>query len=129
MKLSLALALCSLSAAASAPVAIKTAIASDGEQELLQVDGAAFASGPLSTTLDDRVLDPNFTWTDSSGNTRTKSEIIQALKSGKGVPNEARIGDGRGAIGPGPRTATAHIYGQVGLVQENSGKLYLLRIW
>ena len=45
MKLSLALAICSLSAAVSAPVAIKTAIAADDEQALLQADRAAFGSG------------------------------------------------------------------------------------
>ena len=127
MKLSLALAICSLSAALSAPAAIKTAIAADDEQALLRADRAAFGSGTFSTTLDDRVLDLNFIWTDSSGNTRTKSEIMQALKSGKGLPKEA--GDGGGAIPPGPRTTRAHIYGRVGLVQENSGKLYQLRIW
>jgi hypothetical protein len=129
MKLPLALAICSLSAALSAPVAIRTAVAFDGEQELLQVDRATFGSGNFFASLDDRVLDPNFSWTDSSGNTRTKSEIMQALKSGKGLPKEAGIGNGGGATAPGPRATTAHIYGRVGLVQENSGKLYQLRIW
>jgi hypothetical protein len=129
MKLSLALAICSLSAAVSTPVAIKSAIAADGEQELLQVDGAAFGSGTLSTTLDDRVLNPNFTWTDSSGNTRTKSEIMQALKSGKGLPKEVGIEDDGDAIAPRPRATMAHIDGRVGMVQHNSGKLYVLHIW
>jgi hypothetical protein len=129
MKLSLALAICSLSAAVSAPVAIKTAIAAGDEQALLQADRAAFGSGSSPATLDDNLLDPNFTWTDSHGNTRNRSEIIQALGSGKGLPKEAGFGDGGGATAPGPRTTMAHTYGQVGLIQENRGKVYVLRIW
>ena len=120
----------SLSAALSAPAAIKTAIAADDEQALLRADRAAFGSGTFSTTLDDRVLDLNFIWTDSSGNTRTKSEIMQVLKSGKGLPKEAGTGDGGGATRPGPgQLVRRTTYDRVGLVQENSGKLYQLRIW
>ena len=84
MKLSAALAIGALCAGALAGAAIKIAIAPDDEQALLQADLAAFKSGTTPGTLDGKFLDPNFTWTDSSGNTRNKSEIMLDFKSGKG---------------------------------------------
>jgi hypothetical protein len=128
MKLSLAFAICSLSAAVSAPVAIKTATAADDEQALLQADRSAFGSGSSPATLDDNLLDTNFTWTDSSGGTRNKSEIMQDLGSGKGLPMEAGNGSG-GADKIIVRSVSARIQGKVGVVQINSGKLYVLHIW
>ena len=110
-----------------AAVAIKPAFALLDEQILLQVDRAAFGSGPSSIADHDKLLDPDLTWTDSSGNTRNKSEIMEDFRSGKGLPLEARHGSdgGKGAIG----SEKAHVNGRVGLIQTNSGKLYILRIW
>lgn len=88
----------------------------DQDSFLLQVDHAAFASGNSSPVLSDRTLDNNFTWTDSSGNTRNKSEILAAIKSGRDF---ARI---TGNI-------AAHVRGQVGIVQENNDNVYVLRVW
>src|SRR6267154_5187820 len=84
MKLSVALAIGGLFAAILMSVATKTAIAADDEQALLQIDRAAFGSGTSSIKQNNNLLDPNFTWTDSFGNTRNKLEIVQDLSSGKG---------------------------------------------
>jgi Domain of unknown function (DUF4440) len=129
MKLSLAIAVGVLCSAALTVVAIPAAAADGDEQALLQADRAVFGSGTSSVTLNDNLLDSSFTWTDSSGNTLDKPGIMQALRSGKGLPKEAGIGDGSGMTAPGSKTTIAHTYGEVGLVQENSGKAYVLRIW
>ena len=102
----------------------RVAIAADSRGDLLRAYRAAFAAGNTAVSLKDDWLDPNFTWTDSSGNTRNTSQILQALKTNAGLALEP---DG----GVGDRTA--HVSdqngGQVGVIQENSGKLYVLRIW
>jgi hypothetical protein len=127
MKLSLALAIGVFCGCALAAVAFKIAIAPDDERALLQADRAAFRSGTSSIELNDNLLDPNFTWTDSSGNTRNKSEIMQDFRSGKGLPVEAGNVSGSGKIIIS--SISAGVFGQVGLVQTNSGNLYILRIW
>jgi len=116
MKLTRSLAIGVLCAVTLAAVAIPSATADENEQELLNTDRAAFGSGSSSITRNDSLLDPNFTWTDSSGNTRDKSEIMQEIRSGKDLAIETGI-------------RIAHDYGQVGIVQDNSGKVYVLRIW
>ena len=127
MKLSAALAIGALCAGALAAVAFKIAIAPNDEQSLLQADLAIFGSGTTAGTLDGKFLDPNFTWTDSSGNTRIKSEIIEDFRSGKGLPKEAsKASDGGKIIISAIATRT---YGQVGVVQTTSGNLYILRLW
>ena len=127
MKLSLALAIGVLCAGALAAVAFKIAIAPDDEEALLQADRAAFKSGSTVDALDGKYFDPNFTWTDSSGNTRNLSEIMQDSRSGKGLPTEAGGGSGNGKIIISSISARA--YGQLGLVQTTSGNLHILRIW
>lgn len=127
MKLPLAIAIGVLCAGALAAVAIRTAIAPDDEETLLQADRAAFKSGTTVEFLDGELFEPNFTWTDSSGDTRNKSELLQNFKSGKGLPTEAASGNGDGKIIIG--SIAAHAYGQLGVVQTNSRKLYVLRIW
>jgi hypothetical protein len=98
------------------------------EQALLRADRAAFGSGHSSPTLNDKVLDPDFTWTDSSGKTLNKAEILRILSSGKGLARES--GGIDSVSGPdGLTAATAHSYGLVGLVQEDNGKVYSMRIW
>src|ERR1700680_117016 len=77
MKLSHALAIGALCAAALAAAAIQSSIAANDEQALLQIDRQAFGSGTSSIARNDNLLDSNFTWTDSSGNTRNKSEIMR----------------------------------------------------
>jgi hypothetical protein len=127
MKSPLALAIGGFCAVALAAVAIKTTVAITDEQALLQVDREAFGSGASSITQDDNLLDPNFTWTDSSGNTRNKSEILKDFRSGKGLPLEAGTvsEDGKIMIS----SIRTRVYGRIGLIQTNNGNLYVLRIW
>jgi hypothetical protein len=125
MKLSLAVGL--LCAVTLGAVAIPSVAADQDEQSLLQADRAAFGSGTSSVTLNDAMLDPNFTWTDSIGNTLNKPQFVQTLSSGKKLPWQA--GRGGRAASAAPMTTTARAYGQLGVVQENSGKFYILRIW
>jgi hypothetical protein len=127
MKLSHAMAIGALCAAALAAAAIQSSIAANDEQALLQIDRQAFGSGTSSIARNDNLLDSNFTWTDSSGNTRNKSEIMRDFRSGKALSREAGSGSGDGKIIIGSISARA--YGQIGLVQTNSGNLYILRIW
>jgi len=127
MKLTPLLGIGALCVGALAGVAIKIAIAPDDQQTLLKADLAAFGSGTTAVSLDDKFLDPNFTWTDSSGNTRNKSEIMDDFHSAKGLPMEAGKPSGGGKIIVS--AISAHADGQVGLVQTTSGNLYILRIW
>ena len=127
MKLSLALAIGVLCAVSMAPVAVPSATVDENQQELLKTDRAAFGSASSSIAQNDNLLDPNFTWTDSSGNTRDKSEIMQDFRSGKALPTEA--GDGRSGARLILGTISARAYGQIGLVQIHSGNLYILHIW
>ena len=127
MRLSIGLAIAALCMGALAAVAIKIAIVPDDDQALLRVDREAFASALSSINQNNDLLDPNFSWTDSQGKTLSKSDITRALRSGKGLPLEAgnRRGENKIIIAAiGVRT-----YGNVGVVQANDGKLYVLRIW
>lgn len=92
----------------------------DEEQSLARADRALFATGKSLVPLDDNLFDPNISWTDSFGMTRNKSAIVRDFKSGKDLPLEARSAQG---------ARTTHIDGQIAVVQQNSGKLYLLRVW
>lgn len=102
--------------------------ASTGEDTLLRVDRAAFESGAISTASNAGLLSPNFTWTDSDGKTRNKSEILAALHSGQDLPSEIRGLPGDGSSARDSKT-TARVYDEVGIVQEQRGTLYILRIW
>jgi hypothetical protein len=125
MKLLLAVGL--LFVVALGTAAAPLTAADQDEQTLLQVDRAAFNSGDSSATLNDAMLNSNFTWTDSNGNTLNKSQAVRILKSGKQLPRQA--GRGGSATALEPATTAARVYGQLGVVQEKSGKLYALRIW
>ena len=127
MKLSAALAIGALCASALAALAFKIAIAPNDEQSLLQADLTIFGSGTTAGTLDGKSLDPNFTWTDSSGNIRNKSEIMEDFRSGKGLPKEASKASDSGKIIIS--AIATRSYGLVGLVQTTSGNLYILRVW
>ena len=116
MKLSLGFAIGILCAAFLSSAPDPFAYAADDEQSLRQTDHTAFESGSPSPALNDSMLDSNFTWTESSGSTRNKSEILEAIKSKKQFAAET------GAI-------VAHVRGQVGIIQESSEKNYVLRIW
>jgi len=116
MKLSLTFAIGILCASSIAGAPVPSAHAADDEASLRQADQAAFATGKISPALNDSLLDNNFSWTDTSGHTRNKSEILEAIRSNKHWTVEAGI-------------LLAHAHGQVGIIQENGEKVYVLRIW
>ncbi len=120
MKLSTVLAIAVLCGGAWSTIGTRRAIAASDQDDLLQADHAEFPPGNSYVTLQDNILEPDFTWTDSSGKLRTKSEIMRVLRSEQRLPLEP--GGGQGA-------SEAHADGQVGVVQEHSGKLYVLRLW
>ncbi len=127
MKRFLTLATVLACAGAFLQLATPSVAGNENDQELLKTDRAAFGSGSSSIAQNDDLLDPNFTWTDSTGKTRDKSEIMQDFRSGKALPMEAV--DGRSGARLILGTISARAYGQVGLVQIHSGNLYVLHIW
>lgn len=63
-----------------------------------------------------KLLDADFTWTDSQGNTLTRADFLQA------VP-KAILGDEAAA------DRTERTYGEVAAVSASQGKMHLLRLW
>ena len=94
------------------------ALAAAGEdQAVLQADHALMqAIAKADKAAVEKLLDAEFTWTDSEGKTLTRAEVLQALpKSGLGEESGIAVQE---------RT-----YGDVGAVTANRGKVYALRIW
>jgi len=116
MKLSFVFAIGALCAGLFAGSAMQAADSAREEQTLLLVDRGASGLENFGVAIEGNLLDPNFIWTDAFGNTRNKSEILQAVRSGKGIPTESG-------------TIIVRAYGKVGIVQEHSGKVYILRVW
>src|SRR6185437_9758901 len=89
----------------------------EADQAVLQADHALLAA----IAKDDvdalsKLLDGYFEWTDSEGNTFTKTHVLLDLpKPAPGYDNAADTQE---------RT-----YGDVGVVQDASGKVHVLRIW
>jgi hypothetical protein len=89
--------------------------AADDDQAVLQADHALMqAIGGADKKALGSLLDTDFTWTDAAGKTLTKAEVLN------NVPTPATGYDAN----PTERT-----YGDVGEVQANSGKVYVLRLW
>ena len=100
---------CILAAATGKPAAAAS------EQDVLQADHALVqAIGSADMKALGGLLDSNFTWTDSAGKVLTKAEVL------KGLPAPAAGYDAE---------AKERTYGQVAVVQANSGKVYVLRLW
>jgi hypothetical protein len=102
--------------------------ASDDDASLLQADGAAFNAESGSIKLGKSLVDADLVWTNSSGRSWNRSAILLQLAKGVQPSSEADSdffdeADGSKAI------TKARAYSQVGIVQEQSGKLYILRIW
>src|SRR5271170_7128346 len=62
------------------------------------------------------LLDKDFTWTDFEGKTLTKSDIL------KKIPKIAIRGSDNAS-------RASYTYGNLGEVQENFGRVHLLRVW
>jgi hypothetical protein len=106
-----------LCGAACAGLAVWPGSAASDDQIVLDIDNVflqAAAKGDASTL--GRLLDAEFTWTDSDGKTETKAEVL------KSAPKPSVAGDSRAQ-------STEKIYGDVALVQAHSGRDNALRIW
>jgi hypothetical protein len=87
------------------------------EQALLQADhnltkSVATGDGPAAAKL----LDADFTWTDSDGKTQTKADVLKS-------PPRPALGDETGA------DVQQRTYGQLAAVMADRGKVHVLRIW
>lgn len=103
-------------AAPQAPAQGAQALKEDFEQRALAADRAFVdAAAKSDTAALDKLLDARFTWTDASGKTLTRQEVLQQM------PKPA-IGD------PGAQF-TAHSYGSVESIQIHSDKDHALHIW
>ena len=64
----------------------------------------------------EKLLDGDFTWTNFEGKTRTKAEVLQNIPS---QLNRARE----------QAELKQYTYGDIGDIQENSGRAHVLRVW
>src|ERR1700735_322264 len=81
---------------------VNAAIADDDERALLRTDRGEFGSGISSATRSEELLEPDFSWTDSGGKTRSKFQILKAARSGTDLPKDAASGNELGATASGP---------------------------
>ena len=92
-------------------------LAADTDQAVLQADRAfvqAATKGDTSKLTD--LLDKDFTWCDSNGQTLSAAEVLRS------VPKDS-LGDEAGA------DVAERTYGQVGAVSVSRGKVHILRLW
>ncbi len=96
-----------------------------------RVDGAAL----------DRLLDRDFTWTDFEGKTSTKADVLRHIPAelnrapaahskttgGRALENIDSKGTGR--VARQQAGLKDYTYGDLGDVQENSGRMHVLRVW
>ena len=93
------------------------ALAAGADSAVLQADRQFIQSAakPDPSALG-KLLDADFTWTDSEGKTSTLADVLHS------VPKPA-LGDGPGI------DLTERTYGEVGAVTASSGKIHVLRLW
>jgi hypothetical protein len=114
-------AICSPRLLASAPaMQVSTQGAQDRrkefEQSALAADRAFLEAAAKSDTAAlDKMLDVRFTWTDASGNTLTRKEVLQQAP--------------KPAISDADAQITAHNYGSLESIQAHSGKDHALHVW
>jgi hypothetical protein len=97
--------------------ASRNSFAAEGDPAVMQADRAfvqAVAKG--DTAALGKMLDAEFTWTDTEGKTLTGEEVLRA------APKDA-VGDESGA------EVSERTYGQVGAVSAGRGKVHILRLW
>lgn len=88
-----------------------------GEQAMLRADHAfvtAVAKGDKQSLA--KLLDADFTWTDSDGKTEKKSEVL-ANPPKPGIADEAEA------------KSKHYLYREIGDVQADSGRVHSLRVW
>ena len=87
------------------------------DQELLQADRAfAAAVAQADKRALAKMLDADFSWTDSDGKTQNRSKVLESLPK-PGIPDESAA-------------STKHyLYGELADVQMNLGRVHALRVW
>jgi hypothetical protein len=91
--------------------------AAEVDQAVLQADGAFLeAVAKADTAKLTTLLDKDFTWCDSNGQTLSADEVLRA------IPKDS-LGDGSGV------EVTERTYGQVAAVTVSRGKIHVLRFW
>ena len=106
-----------LSGAVWAGLAVWPVAAAGDDQGVLQVDRAFLRAAAKADASElGKLLDAEFTWTDSDGKTETKAEVLKIARK----PSIA--GDSRAQF-------TEKIYGDVALVQAHNGRDNALHIW
>jgi len=93
------------------------AVAAVAEQTALEADRAfvqALVAGDKKVF--EKLLDSNFSWTDTAGNTKTRREVL------KSIPASVLGGES-------DAETSEQVYGRVGVVRASRGKSHVLRIW
>lgn len=111
-----------LPASLSAPLPASSPVPSSAdEQAILQADHSleqALEKGDKVAA--DKLLDPDFTWTDWAGTTQTRIQLLQNVDATKGA---------KFAVASTQAGSKVYVYGQVGVVQANNGLMHALRVW
>jgi hypothetical protein len=97
--------------------ALQRGVAADEDKTFLQADHEfvqAAASGNKATV--GKLVDADFTWTDTEGKTQTRAEVLKSLPT-------PSLGNESGA------EVKQRSYGQVGAVMSNRDKVFVLRLW
>jgi Domain of unknown function (DUF4440) len=106
---------------ATAAMAAHPASPADESQDVLQADHAFEQTFEKADRMAaGKLLDADFTWTDYSGKIATKPQVLKSLAPGAG-PKPALAGSGA--------SVKEYTYGQVAVVQVNSGTMHVLRVW
>ena len=91
--------------------------AAEGDPAVMQADRQFVqAAAKADAAALGKMLDSEFTWTDSDGKTLAAGEVLHA------VPKDA-LGDESGV------EVSERTYGQVGAVNASRGKVHILRLW
>ena len=87
------------------------------DPKVLQADHALVgALGKADKAAADKLLDVDFMWTNSAGETLSRAKVLAGLpKPPRGDESSIQV--------------TEYTYGQVGEVRVASGKIYILRVW
>jgi hypothetical protein len=88
-----------------------------GEEQMLQADRAFVAAAEKGDKQSlEKLLDGDFTWTDSNGKTEKESEVIASMPK-PGIADESSA-------------KTKHyLYGELGDVQSDQGRVHTIRVW
>jgi hypothetical protein len=100
-------------------------VAADEKEAVLEADRAleqavSIADTKIAKASVDKFLDANFTWTDAAGMTVSRGQVLHGIDTGKGPAFP---------IGGESARVKEYSYGKVGVVQEDLGKLHVLRVW